>query len=145
MAQNPNYTFTSAALGIIAPGGAVTYASPNVMGVGPFYAGEYFIDTGYDDPVAWAAGQDLAKLYQARVYGNSGTVYIAGIGASTYTNKWTFDAVPVWSSNFSTLPALGAVQQRVFIRVRAFVTDPQFTASGDGYRLNTCNWGLYLV
>lgn len=127
--------------GLPNPGGAFTYRAGTVQP--EYFAGTFFIDTGYDDPVAWTSGQPAAELYGARVYGASG-VHSPAVGAANPAGKWLVNATPVWSSHFFELPHSNTTQQqRVYIRCDCYLSDPVGTALGDYQRLDSVAWTLY--
>jgi hypothetical protein len=122
-------------------GGAYGYLAGTVQSM--YYAGTFFIDTGYDDPVTWTAGTECAEIYNARVYGASGN-YNPSAGAGTYVGKWNINATPVWSSKFWQAPHSNTSgQQRVLIKCDVWLSEPVSTASGAWQRLDSVAWTLY--
>lgn len=137
----PDGLFTLGGAGITSPGGAFSYQDGLVL---PNYmAGTFFIDTGYDDPGAWANGLECAEIYGARVYAATGTVSPA-VAAGVYTGKWQLVATPVWSSKFWALPHSNTIgQQRVLIKVDAFLAEPVGISAGNWQRIESVDWTLY--
>lgn len=123
-----------------AEGGLFTYAPGNART--EYFAGEFTIDTGYDDPVAWTLGVQAAELYSARVYGRTGTIY-PDPGSGIYMGDWRIEATPVWSNSFYTNPVPSVQSSRVYIRCRAWLANPVSNAEGSWQRLDTVDWTLY--
>jgi hypothetical protein len=140
----PQGIFNVSGAGISAPGGAYAYG-PGVVSPN-YYAGTFFIDTGYDDPGAWTAGLEAAEIYGARVYGASSFVHWASgsHGAGEYVGKWQIQASAVWSSKFWIAPTGNVTpQQRVFIKVDVWLSEPLDTLAGSYQRLDSVQWTLY--
>lgn len=138
----PQGGFSLGAAGITSPGGAYAYGANSAFP--HYFAGIFFIDTGYDDPVQWTTGVDAAEIYGARVYANSGTHSPAGAPAGTYLGKWHLVAEPVWQSKFYVTPHANNIQQRrVLIRVDAYLLEPISEANNSYQRLDTVDWSLY--
>ena len=123
-------------------GGAYSYA-PNKTRA-EYFAGEFTIDTGYDDPVAWTAGVQAAEIYGARVYGRTGTIYPSP-GSNVHMGEWRIEANPIWSNSFYTYPSAGVQSSRVLIRCRAWIANPVSIANNSWQRLDTVDWSLYRV
>lgn len=138
----PQGGFSAGAAGITSPGGAYAYSAG--AGYPHYFAGQFFIDTGYDDPVLWTTGVDAAEVYGARVYAKTGTISPAP-GASVYTGRWHIVAHPVWDAKFWTSPTPVATQQRIFIRCDAYLLEPVSEADGSYQRLDSVDWSLYRV
>lgn len=110
-----------------------------------YFAGTFFIDTGYDDPVIWTTGVDAAEVYAARVYGASGSI---GPSASpgTFAGDWRIEASPVWVAKFYVTPApAGSTQARILIKCDVYLASPVSTAAGAYQILNSVNWSLYRI
>lgn len=123
--------------------GSYSYAAGTTQSM--FYAGTFFIDTGYDDPVLWTVGVDCAEVYAARVYANHGTVSPAQ-APDTYLGKWNIVATPVWSTKFWGLPTTNTpIQKRVLIRCDVYLSEPVSNNAGDYQVLDTVDWSLYRV
>lgn len=134
--------FSPGSAGIGGGGGAYGYVAG--AGYPEYFAGSFFIDTGYDDPVAWTTGVDAAEIYGARVYGASGTIN-PDPGAGVYVGGWRVQASPCWETAFFTAPAANARAQRVFIKCDVYVHAPVSTAINAWQRLESVNWSLYRV
>ncbi len=117
---------------------------PNVD-PGEMFAGEFIIDTGYDDPVSWTVGVQAAEVYAARVYPKTGIVSAPGPGASQFAAAWRIAATPVWSINLYQVPAVGVRLQRVLIACTAYARGPWSAASGQWQELTSVDWTLYRV
>lgn len=138
----PTGLFLLGGAGLSSPGGAFSYLEATVQP--NYFAGTFFIDTGYDDPGSWYAGLQAAEIYGARVYGATGTISPSGPGAGTYTGRWQITASPVWSSKFYVVPHSNPIgQQRVLIRCDAWLCEPISTAVGAYQRLESVDWTLY--
>lgn len=110
-----------------------------------YFAGAFFIDTGYDDPVLWSSGVEAAEVYGARVYGTSGTIFPSAAGGA-YSGDWRIVATPVWVSKFYVSPSSEPVtQRRIWIRCDCYLTNPISVSAGAYQRLNTVEWTLYRV
>lgn len=139
----PNGSFSLNAAGISGAGGAFTYDAGSVRP--QYYAGTFFIDTGYDDPVVWTTGVDAAEVYQGRVYASSGTHFV-GQPAGTYTGKWLIAATPVWTAKHWAVPHSNQMtQQRIWLKCDVYLTEPFSTSSGTWFRMDAVDWSLYRV
>lgn len=137
----PQGIFWLAGAGITSPGGAHSYAAGLVLP--NYYAGTFFIDTGYDDPGSWTAGLEAAEVYGARVYGATGT-HSPAEAAGVYTGKWQVIPTPVWSSKFWAFPHSNPIgQQRVLIKCECWLAEPVSTGIDAWQRMETCDWTLY--
>ena len=137
----PQGLFTLGGAGITSPGGAYTYDAGAVLP--QYFAGSFFIDTGYDDPVTWTTGVEAAEVYGGRVYGATGTAIPAG-SAGDYAGRWQLKVTPVWSSKFWFLPHSNTInQKRIYLMCDVYLMEPVSTADGAYQRLETVNWSLY--
>ena len=109
---------------------------------GDYFAGEFFIDTGYNDPVDFTGGVQGAELYIARVYGKSGN-HIPSRGASGYVNLWRIESTVLFGAAFYETPATAEALRRVYIRCRAYASNPAVTSAGSWSLLNVIEWALY--
>lgn len=138
----PEGGFVVGGAGITAPGGAYTYAGGATYP--QYYAGTFFIDTGYDDPVTWTSGVDCAEVYGGRVYAVTSTNVVGSPEAGTYLGKWDIAVTPVWEAKqWATPHSNTSLQRRVWLMCEVFYREPLSTASGNSYRLDSVNWSLY--
>lgn len=146
----PRGGFAAGAAGISSPGGAYSYAAtpawaPGAGGYPQFYAGTFFIDTGYDDPVLWTTGVQAAEVYAARVYAASGVASPAP-AAGTYTGKWRIAATPVWEAKFWATPHSNTTtQKRVLIQCDVYLSEPLSLSDGAFQRVDSVAWSLYRI
>lgn len=138
----PQGGFLTSAAGITGPGGAYSYVA--AAGYPHYFAGSFFIDTGYDDPVLWTTGVEAAEVYGARVYGATGIIS-PNPGGSVYVGKWNVVATPVWQDKFYTSPAPNQRQQRILIRCDCYLLEPVSEVNGSYQRLDSVNWSLYRI
>lgn len=137
----PRGAFTTGGAQVTAPGGAFAYAAG--ASYPQYYAGTFFIDTGYDDPVLWTSGVDAAEIYGARVYGTAGAMS-SSPAAGTLMAEWRLTATPMWAAKLYVTPhSIEPTQRRVHIQVDAYLVTPYTSAATHWYRLNNVNWSLY--
>lgn len=139
----PQGNFTNGGAGITSPGGAIAYQSG--VAFPQYFAGTFFIDTGYDDPVLWTTGVDAAEVYGARVYIATDT-HSPAQAAGTYLGKWNVVATPVWQAKHWAYPHSNTPKQkRLLIKCDVYLTEPVDTSAGAYQRGETCDWSLYRI
>jgi hypothetical protein len=137
----PDGGFKGGAAGITPPGGGYSYLAGLLLP--HYFAGIFFIDTGYDDPVLWTAGVQAAEVYGARVYATAGTIAPAQ-AAGVYTGKWHIEATPVWQSKFWVSPhGNTTTQKRILIKCECYLLEPVSTTASAWQRLESADWSLY--
>lgn len=112
-----------------------------------FRAGTKFIDTGYNDPVAWDRNYAVAEIYGARVYYAGGGSNSSGLDPGQWAGNWKIEAVPLWATDVYHLVAPPGVanNNRIFIRCDFYLFDPQGSLVG-GYRYcDAVYWALYRI
>lgn len=142
MAVNTIGEFEYRALGALGVAGVYAYEAliPNAQ-ARRFFAGEFWIDTGYDDPADFPWGVEGAEAYNARVY-------VTKIRASrAFPNGtagvFSIDATPVFSAN-PVVGAGGAAQsRRIQIHCQAYVHGVPYMGDTDWYAIEQVQWGLY--
>lgn len=121
----------------------MTYTAAQVHAA--YFAGTFFIDTGYDDPVLWLSGADPAEMYAGRVYGTDSFVSPA-VAATTFLADWNIVATPVWAAKHYATPHSNTLtQRRIYLKCDVWVSNPVSTADGSFQRLNNVAWSLYRV
>lgn len=139
----PDGLFTLTGAGISSPGGAFSYLAGTVQA--QYFAGHFFIDSGYDDPVIWTTGVDAAEVYGARVYGKTST-HSPAQAAGTFLGKWNIVATPMWQAKHWATPHSNVLTQaRVIIKCEIYLSEPVDTTAGAYQRLETVDWSLYRV
>ena len=106
------------------------------------YAGEFFINTGFDDPVPHTPGLEGAEVWGARVY--SRISYLRGniLPNGAATGSWRIKATPLWSAqHYVAIP--GTPVNRVIIHCEVWLSEPPNTSDGMWYSLNEVAWTLY--
>jgi hypothetical protein len=139
----PQGNFTNGGAGITSPGGAIAYEAG--VDFPQYFAGTFYIDTGYDDPVLWTTGVDAADVYGARVYIITST-HSPAQAAGTYIGSWNVVATPMWKAKHWALPHSNTpTQARVFIKCDCYVSEPVDKGAGAFQRAETDNWSLYRI
>lgn len=128
---------------IATPDGGTNAYNQLVGDEGDLYAGDFFIDTGYNDPVDYPAGVQGAEIYGARVYYGGGIIS-GSPPAGSSTGQWRLKGTPVWTATGTVLPGTQTVSRRIFIHVEAWVKGAFRRGTVNGWEMLTAvSWSLY--
>jgi hypothetical protein len=105
-----------------------------------YYAGEFWIDTGIDDPTPGANVQG-AEIWGARVYSRTGYLR-GGLVNGAPAGIWRIKATPCWSAQHY-VNGVGQYKARVWIHCEVYFVNPPATGDGWWYALGEVDWTLY--
>ena len=110
---------------------------------GDLFAGDFYIDTGIDDPVDWAPGIQGAMIYGARVYMANSRINPSQ-PAGTAGGTWRIKATPMWSSTGYVQPGPSVANlRRIVIHCEAYLVNPPSSAANAYYLMDQVAWTLY--
>ncbi len=107
--------------------------------------GTRFVDTGYNDPVAWAGAHPIAELYAARAYYAGGNVAGNNLPAGSYLGNFKIEATPCWATDAYIAPAAAGVNNnRIYLKLDFYFFDWNGSLSQFAtVRVTSVNWSLY--